>query len=121
MSDMYGAIRSNWFRVKDFDSFKSWFDTNVMLGQDIRVLQKDGLTSIAGYEMYPSAYPQQRAEEQLSPWELDEFAKEIRKHLEPGEEFRVLSAGHENLRYVIAEHLVISHSTATFTSLYEGN
>jgi hypothetical protein len=137
MADMYGAVRSNEFRVKDPAAFVAWFKERVLFGDAIEVWDDGGgVVSFGGYEQYPSAYPRtpgvgrlveidgQRfyeEDEQPGDWDLEEFAAEIRKHLEPGEEFRVLAAGNEKLRYVSATHLIVTHDTAEFHDYYEGN
>ena len=132
MADMYGAIRSNEFQVKDPKAFKVWFEANVKFGEDIEFwndYQDPNTVSFGGHGQYPCAWPNQ-----LSPitedddydlddeqWDLDELAEEVRKHLCEGQEMRVLAAGHEKLRYVAATHLVISHTSVKFDQLYEGN
>jgi hypothetical protein len=64
MADMYGAVRSNWFKVKDSAAFRAWFESRVRFGSEIEVWSEgyDGRTgadvvAFGGYEQYPSAYP----------------------------------------------------------------
>jgi len=124
MADMYGAVRSNEFRVKDAQAFQDWFNENVLFGCEIQVWVHGDTVSFGGYEQYPNAYPNAPAVDEDSyaePWDLEEFAAAVREHLLPGESLRVLAAGHEKLRYVAATHLVVTHDKVTFTDLYEGN
>lgn len=132
MADMYGAVRSNVFKVKDGKAFRIWFESNVKFGDDIEIwVDEDNSVSFGGYEQYPSAWPHTVEQEdketeedvyfESEPWDLDAFAVELRKHLQAGEQFRVLAAGNEKLRYVAAQHLVITTDTAQVTDLYEGN
>lgn len=129
MSDMYGAVRSNEFKVLDAEAFKKWFSANVSFGSEIEVWEHStNVMCFGGYEQYPSAYPMTvEAEDEdeddfeSAEWDLEAFAAEVRKHLQPGEEFRVLAAGNEKLRYVAAGHLIITHTTAVFSNYYEGN
>lgn len=129
MADMYGAVRSNDFKVNDAEAFVKWFNESVHFGHEIRLWPVDTNTFVfGGYEQYPSAWPCQilddedpEVDDPNEAWDLDEFAAELRKHLAPGEEFRVLAAGNEKLRYVAVTHLVISHEKCDYTSLYEGN
>lgn len=126
MADMYGAVRSNEFKVKDPKAFRKWFDENVIFGSGIQTwLEGENTMSFGGYEQYPNAYPNKPAADDedgySEQWNLDEFAKIVREHLLPGEEFRVLAAGHEKLRYVGATHLVVTHENVTYTNLCEGN
>jgi hypothetical protein len=141
MADMYGAVRSNWFKVKDIEAFKTWFKSSVRFGDDIEVWteqQREGADVVVGFggvEQYPNAYPMTIPRCNLPldhpdydaddcdsyEWDLEAFAAEVREHLQDGEEFRVLAAGNEKLRYVQATHLVITHDSAKFDVLYEGN
>jgi len=131
MSDMIGAVRSNTFKVKDVKAFTDWFNENVKFGEEVQLWPNSTDTgmSFGGYEQYPNAYPRRyegNVEEdadsvEVVEWDLEEFATEIRKHLLPGEEFRVLAGGHEKLRYVSFTHLIITHETAVFNNYYEGN
>lgn len=128
MSDMYGAVCSNVFKVKDVNAFKTWFNENVSFGSEIELWGDDEGVSFGGYEQYPNAYPmtvptEDEYDDFQDPeeWDLEAFAVEIRKHLLPEQELRVLAAGHEKLRYVAVGHLVIGHNKATFDHLYEGN
>jgi len=45
----------------------------------------------------------------------------VRPHLFPGEQLRVLAAGHEKLRYVAATHLIVTETSVDYFDLYEGN
>lgn len=125
MADMYGAVRSNEFRVKDVVAFRAWFDGNVRFGHEIQTWFEDGgLCAFGGYEMYPSAYPMLQYDEDVDgdpEWDLNAFAEAIRPHLAEGEEFRVFAAGHEKLRYVAASHLIISHDKVEFNCYAEGD
>lgn len=125
MADMYGAVRSNWFKVKDVDAFTEWFVAHVRFGEEIQLwAEDDNMMAFGGYEMYPSAYPSMPMgdDDDTQPqWDLDAFAAEVRKHLCPDQEFRVFAAGHEKLRYVAGSHLIVTHDTVTFDCYEEGN
>lgn len=125
MSDMYGAVRSNKFKVLDVEAFKEWFEADVKFGDGIEVWQyPDNAVAFGGYTMYPSAWPliPGGEDDDADPeWSLAAFAAAVRLHLAPGEEFRVLACGHEKLRYTAASHLKVTHDSETYTSLYEGN
>jgi hypothetical protein len=128
MSDMYGAIRSNVFRVKDVAAFKEWFTAECYFGEEIELWEDDEGVSFGGYEMYPSAYPRMVTEDadeidEVHPeWDLDRFAEEFSAHLIEGEALVVVSGGNEKLRYVAAERLFVdSIGRVTFDSWYAGN
>lgn len=124
MADMYGAVRSNEFGVKSVDAFLKWFQECVRFENEIQTWTNGDKVAFGGYEQYPNAYPKKTAVDEdyyAEPWELEEFAQAVREHLLPGEELRVLAAGHEKLRYVGATHLVVTHENVTYTDLYEGN
>lgn len=123
MADMYGAVCSNWFRVKDVAAFKAWFNESVSFGAWIEVFEKEGSNlAIGGCEMHPSAFPMiPTSDGDQGRWDLEEFATEMRKHLAEGHEFHVVTAGNEKLRYVAATHLGVTHSKVEFHDRYEGN
>ncbi|MBA4282129.1 hypothetical protein, partial [Ralstonia sp.] len=89
MADMYGAVRSNWFKVKDFDAFQEWFDARVKFGDEIELWKgEDGTVAFGGYEQYPSAWPNHPPEDSddeddtfggdIVQWGLEEFAAQLR-------------------------------------------
>lgn len=141
MADMYGALCSNYFKVKDPDAFKKWFDKSVRFGDDTHLyiapqllFDANDVTAeptlgpvrciLRGYEMYPNAFPgwpQTEDESDTDGWDLDAFAAIMRTHLLPDETFRLLAVGNEKLRYVQATHLIISHTKVEFNDYFEGD
>lgn len=121
MADMYGTIRSNWFKVRDPDAFEAWFKEFCYFGGEVELWREDDTFAFGGHEMYPSAWPRNTDDEQ-SEWALGEFARIFCALLAPGEELRVLAVGNEKLRCTAAQHLVVrSPDDYHFTNLYEGN
>jgi hypothetical protein len=120
MADMYGAVRSNDFTVKDVEKFKVWFQT-YHFGYEIELFtsEEERQVSFGGYEQYPSAHPR-RFDDDGSPIDADlqSFAKELCDHLEPGEVFAVTAGGNEKLRYVSFDRLIIAQEHAKYP-LYE--
>ena len=132
MADMYGAVRSNEFRVKDVEAFKTWFE-GYIFGDEIEVwvdtLNEDGSGTVSFGEagQYPSAYPRIRVwntddglpeNEEDDDWEaveadLDQFAMELRQHLVASEIFQVVAGGAEKLRYVGFTELLIAEDVDT--------
>lgn len=138
MADMYGAVRSSYFEVKDAAAFEKWFNENCYFGSEVTLWpDRDGETNVyafGGYEQYPSAYPRIPAEDEDAPdfdentgydvgeWELDAFAKAFHEHLAEGQNLVVVAAGNEKLRYVSAQRLTVhSDGTGTFDEFYAGN
>lgn len=112
MADMYGALRSNFFKVKDVEKFKEWF-AKYHFGDDVEVWVENETERSVGfgsYGMYPFAHPRIRDEEEdeLVDADLNVFAKELCEHLEAGEVFSVTSGGNEKLRYVSYDQLIIA-------------
>ncbi len=111
MADMYGAVSSNWFVVKDVEAFKAWFE-KYHFGEDIELFPcEDNLRTLSfgGYEQYPSAHPRcyDEMEENYEDVELKQFALELAEHLEEGEVLSVVAGGNEKLRYVSYDQLII--------------
>lgn len=119
MADMYGALRSNEFKVKDVDAFKEWF-FGYSFGDEIRLwvdqqnADGSGTVSFGGEEQYPNAYPMLKNHdddgfiEDTEEANLHVFADELRQHLLPGEVFHVIAGGAEKLRYVGFSELIIA-------------
>lgn len=123
MSDMYGALRSNEFKVKDVEAFKKWFE-KYRFGEEVEVWgditgmggseDYSGTISFGGEEQYPNAYPMMAIdeddgfEEDTTEADLQVFADELRQHLQPGEVFQVVAGGNEKLRYVGFSELIIA-------------
>lgn len=125
MSDMYGAVRSNSFKVKNVEAFRAWFD-NFVFGNEIEFWVNEtnedgsGTVSFGGYEQYPTAYPRYRVYEDPEAtgeddWfdieevpELDAWASELRMHLVDGEVFQVVACGNEKMRYVSYSELLVA-------------
>ena len=123
MSDMYGALRSNEFLVKDVPLFKKWFE-KYRFGDDIEIWTHlngmggpddySGKVTFGGEEQYPNAYPMVAIRdedgdiEDTEEADLQVFADELRQHLQPGEVFQVIAGGAEKLRYVGFSELIIA-------------
>ena len=127
MADMYGAVRSSYFQVKDPVAFQTFFESECYFGGEIE-LWHDGPNGFAfgGYEQYPSAYPRmplsEKSPDEIGEWDLDAFAKAFHEHLAEGQNLVVVAAGNEKLRYVAAQRLTVhSDGTGTFDEFYAGN
>ena len=110
MADMYGAVRSNSFKVKDVEKFKAWFAA-YYFGYDIELWvddEQERILSFGGYEQYPSAHLRRFDGDDVIDADLQAFAEELCRHLEEGEVFSVTAGGHEKLRYVSFDQLIIA-------------
>lgn len=110
MADMYGAISSNTFTVKDVEKFKAWFES-YHFGDEVELFVRDEErhVSFGSYEQYPSAHPRKMDSEGFpEDADLQVFADELCEHLEPGEVFSVTAGGNEKLRYVSFDQLIIA-------------
>lgn len=115
MADMYGAVCSNTFTVKDIDKFKAWFE-GYHFGDEIELFirEEERHVSFGGYEQYPSAHPRRMDSEGFpEDADLKDFAEELCDHLEPGEVFSVTAGGNEKLRYVSFDQLIIAQEHPT--------
>jgi hypothetical protein len=110
MADMYGAICSNTFIVKDVEKFKAWFQ-GYHFGDEIELFirEEERHVSFGGEEQYPYAHPRRiDGEGYTVDADLNAFAEELCEHLEPGEVFSVTAGGNEKLRYVSFDQLIIA-------------
>lgn len=111
MADMYGAVRSDWFCVKDPDKFRLFFD-KYKFGSEIEIWQNKedpSCFAFGGEEQYPSAFPQIETEDGFEDADLEQFCKEMQTHLKENERFVVVAAGNEKLRYVACNVLFVSN------------
>ena len=102
MADMYGAISSNTFTVKDVEKFKAWFE-GYHFGDEVELFirEEERYVSFGSYEQYPSAHPRVMDSDGFpEDADLKTFAEELCEHLESGEVFSVTAGGNEKLRYV---------------------
>jgi|GEM_PF-4844520 len=112
MSDMYGTVCSNDFKVKDVKSFTEWFN-QFYFGEniDISITESERQLIFGGDESYPSAYPRVIADDgEIEDVDLSDFATQLCQHLEEGEVFNVVAGGNEKLRYVAFSQLIIAQA-----------
>jgi hypothetical protein len=110
MSDMYGAVKSNTFKVKDPNTFEAWFTTHVRFGENIQLWRDTSDSfSFGGYEQYPVAFPNTpwSDDKDSTEWDLEEFGKEMAKRLADDSYLQVIAGGNEKLRYVSFSILII--------------
>lgn len=110
MADMYGAICSNTFTVKDVAKFREWFE-GYHFGDEIElfVREEERHVSFGSYESYPCAHPRMLDSEGFAnDADLAKFAEELCEHLEPGEVFSVTAGGNEKLRYASFDQLIVA-------------
>ena len=136
MSDMYGAVCSNEFKVKNFVAFRDWFDEYIFGDEtELWVIKAgegaDATVAFGSEEQYPTAYPRVKQFEDpeatgeddwydLVEADLETFAKELREHLADREVFQVVAGGNEKLRYVGFSELIIAEDVPkpSFTTYY---
>ena len=112
MSDMYGTVCSNDFKVKDVKAFTEWFN-QFYFGDDIDISinEAEHEISLSGAESYPSAYPRIiAADNEIEDVELSDFAVALCQHLEEDEVFNVVAGGNEKLHYVAFSQLIIAQA-----------
>src|SRR4051794_14568568 len=99
MANWWGSSRSNYFRVKDLDRFKSWAEDI----EEINILYTGGgLVAISG--KYYGGWPHVRGEECDS---FDLF-QELSQHLADGEIAVLIEAGAEKLCYITGHAVAVT-------------
>ncbi|MEI7668607.1 MAG: hypothetical protein WCJ33_00815 [Pseudomonadota bacterium] len=112
MSDMYGTVCSNDFKVKDVKAFTEWFN-QFYFGDDIDISinEAEHEISFGGDVSYPSAYPRIiDVDNEIEDVDLSDFATELCQHLEEGEVFNLVAGGNEKLCYVAFSQLIIAQA-----------
>lgn len=124
MANYYGHFRSNYFKVKDIEAFKSWCDS---VGVDyweksddselvaISSSDQDDYGAIPSHESLDPDYdsdtpPPGWTEEEFaeSQREID-FLQELSKHLVEGEIAVVVENGQEKMRYLTGYAAAVNH------------
>lgn len=101
MANFYGNARTNYFRVKDVEAFKSW----VWSTGEVRVLERiapDGAEFFGFASECPDSgcFPNARYDEELGDNEEIDWAEELSQHLVEGEVAVMMECGAEKLRYL---------------------
>ena len=116
MSDMYGSMISNNFRVKDAAAFLEWADRYV-LGEEVSIHtieeHDDGTATmrIAGNDHYAQAWPKRSTDTDIdddTAVEPEDFAAELAAHLCEGEIAYIMAGGDESERVMITSELAVT-------------
>ena len=114
MANYIARTRTNYFKVKDIKAFREEMEKFSSM-HNIEVWEKeiDGEIRVAfgGYDSLVSVFPD---EEALEPISMEGV---IRPHLEEGEACIIFEVGHEKLRYLTGEALVITQNATKYVNL----
>jgi hypothetical protein len=109
MANYYATFRTNYFKVKDLELFKTW--VNSLSSEDnIEIFENDEDGSMVGFGAY-SGIPTSRTIDD-DDVEIN-FTKELSKHLADGEVAIIMEAGSEKLRYVIGLAIAVTSEGKT--------
>lgn len=124
MANYIGTFRSSYFRVEDEDAYEALKHHLVVTDDDIKFWNKEkdgaiyhgfgGYGSIVGYVEDARAYEDGESDEEPN---YDRFAEELSKIIKEGDACVIMSAGHENLRYVLGDIAVITKNHVEYDSL----
>jgi hypothetical protein len=112
MSDYYAKCRSNYFKVKDEDSFREWIgDYDVEIFTDTKNGdQLFGFISCDGFGCIPVIWEDEETGEERS------ILDEISEYLADGETVVIQEVGSEKMRYFCGIAIAI-HSSGKFVNL----
>lgn len=103
MADWYGTSRSNYFKVRDVEAFKTWASD-----LELEVWNNgEGLMAIAGDA--EGRWPCERWDEDRQEHMAFDFGAELQGHLTEGEVAILMTTGAEKLRYLTG-HAVALHA-----------
>ena len=124
MANYIGTFRSSYFRVENEDAYESLKRHLVVTDDDVKFWnkEKDGAIyhgfgcygSIVGYVEDVRAYEDCESDEEP---DYDRFMEELSKIIKEGDACVIMSAGHENLRYVSGDVVVITKDHIEYDSL----
>jgi len=98
MADYIPFVRSNYFRVKDPDTFKSWCE-----GLGLEVIESEDEPGLYGF-IADEGIPDSRLDPETGEEEEEEeinFFAELAGHLAEGQVAEVREIGYEKMRYLI--------------------
>ncbi len=112
MANYYGAIRSNYFRVKNEEEFKKLID-NVTAEDEVYVFNETSNTGekLFGFGCNGSIYGL-CSEDEDCELDYDDFVRELQDVVAEDDAIIIMEAGHEKLRYIVGTALVVTSSDA---------
>lgn len=124
MANYVGTFRSSYFRVEDENAYNSLKHHLVVTDNDVEFWSKEkdgeiyhgfgGYGSIVGYVEDARAYEDGESDEEP---DYDRLMEELSEIIKEGDTCVIMSAGHENLRYVSGEVVVITKDHVEYDSL----
>lgn len=122
MANYIGTFRSSYFRVEDEDAYESL--KHHLVADDVKFWDKEkggaiyhgfgGYGCIEGYVEDVEAYEDYEADD--AP-DYDRFMEDLSKIIKKGDACVIMSAGNENLRYVLGNVTVIMKDHVEYDSL----
>ena len=111
MANYNSYTTSNWFKVKDIDSFKDELER--VNGTDFFNI-RDNSVAVAIYGSLYSTIDENGDEE----FSEDDYYNLIKKHIEDGEKVFVSSVGYEKLKYFGADCAIITNEKIEFRDFF---
>lgn len=125
MANYIGTFRSSYFRVENEDAYESLKHHLVVTDDDVEFWNEEkdeeiyhgfgGYGDIVGYVENVKAYEDCESDEEQPDY--DRFMKELSKIIKEGNACIIMSAGHEKLRYVSGDVVVIIKNHVEYDSL----
>ncbi|MDD2741240.1 MAG: hypothetical protein PHV02_03145 [Rhodocyclaceae bacterium] len=109
MANFTGSARSNYFRVKDVENFKSWA-LNI---SNIGFWEKEGTFAIYSDDPDTGCWPSSALNPETDDHEEIDLVAELADHLQDGEVAVLMQAGAEKLRYIGAYATAVNHKGET--------
>lgn len=105
MADYYAYCRSNYFKVKDPEAFKTWVAS---FDDALKLYENTGDNTYA--LLVPEGYHWPACFEKLSEEPTDrDFFNELSTHLQENSIAILMEVGHERLRYLVGEAIALNH------------
>lgn len=124
MANYVSMFRSSYFRVKNENTYESLKHHLAVSDNNVEFWNKEkdgviyhgfgGYGSIVGYVEDARAYEDGESDEEP---DYDRFMEELSEIIKEGDACVIMSAGHENLRYVSGDVVVITKDHVKYDSL----
>lgn len=120
MANYYSSTRTNYFRVKDPDAFKS-FMMNVYATEDNVEVWEEIKSSgtYFGFGCYGSimGVPVESDDGELEDFDYEEFISGLSEHVADDDAILIMEVGNEKLRYLVGEVVIVTSKGSEYMNM----
>ena len=124
MANYESATRTNYFQVKDPDSFRE-FMSRVYGGDEMHLWEEKSLDGTLRFcfGVYGGVSgfcpPNGEEEDEDCDYDYDAFLDELQKHIADDDAVIIMEGGHEKLRYVVGSATIVTSKAVEYLGIKE--